>query len=358
METLGHLNLPEPLQQVRAHLRYRLEKTNFKAEGDKPEKPSPAEYFHLLYNFTGKPNFEPIHHLNHRVNNPSVYLTTAIQGPDTEDASTTLTAESSPYSSSSAPSPAKQEDEVVDLTSPYAEVQEEDIFSEWEENPEPTTKEEMAKFVKVVREKRAQTGFTQADVGILLGSLSLNGRVLSQATICRFESNQLSFRNMCQLKPLMARWMEKVDQQENLDELLRKCQAVARTQKKKPRTVIENFVKERLETYFLKNQKPGPPEIAQIAHDLPLDKEVVRVWFCNRRQKEKRDMTARDNRALRVMPHMVNVHMWHLFSHQERTSQNCPPAPQPLGSTAPSHPPGFKHRNDKLPQHMPHGHHK
>lgn len=38
----------------------------------------------------------------------------------------------------------------------------------------------------------------------------------------------------------------------------------------------------------LQNQKPTSEEITMIADQLSMEKEVIRVWFCNRRQKEKR----------------------------------------------------------------------
>lgn len=38
----------------------------------------------------------------------------------------------------------------------------------------------------------------------------------------------------------------------------------------------------------LQNQKPTSEEILLIAEQLNMEKEVIRVWFCNRRQKEKR----------------------------------------------------------------------
>lgn len=38
----------------------------------------------------------------------------------------------------------------------------------------------------------------------------------------------------------------------------------------------------------LQNQKPTSEEITLIAEQLNMEKEVIRVWFCNRRQKEKR----------------------------------------------------------------------
>ena len=47
-------------------------------------------------------------------------------------------------------------------------------------------------------------------------------------------------------------------------------------------------VKGALENHFKTHPKPSAQEIAHIADQLGLEKEVVRVWFCNRRQKEKR----------------------------------------------------------------------
>uniref|UniRef100_A0A670KLM0 POU class 2 homeobox 3 n=1 Tax=Podarcis muralis TaxID=64176 RepID=A0A670KLM0_PODMU len=40
--------------------------------------------------------------------------------------------------------------------------------------------------------------------------------------------------------------------------------------------------------FSLQNPKPSSEEISMIAEQLSMEKEVVRVWFCNRRQKEKR----------------------------------------------------------------------
>lgn len=38
----------------------------------------------------------------------------------------------------------------------------------------------------------------------------------------------------------------------------------------------------------MQNPKPTSEEISMLADGLCMEKEVVRVWFCNRRQKEKR----------------------------------------------------------------------
>ena len=52
--------------------------------------------------------------------------------------------------------------------------------------------------------------------------------------------------------------------------------------KRKKRTSIEMSVKNALEIQFSKQPKPAASEIASVADSLQLEKEVVRVWFCNR----------------------------------------------------------------------------
>lgn len=47
----------------------------------------------------------------------------------------------------------------------------------------------------------------------------LSGKVFSQTTICRFEALQLSLKNMCKLRPLLEKWVEEADNNENLQEV-------------------------------------------------------------------------------------------------------------------------------------------
>nr|XP_027201132.1 POU domain, class 2, transcription factor 2-like [Dermatophagoides pteronyssinus] len=58
--------------------------------------------------------------------------------------------------------------------------------------------------------------------------------------------------------------------------------------RRKKRTSIETTVRVSLERAFIQNPKPTSEEICMLADVLCMEKEVVRVWFCNRRQKEKR----------------------------------------------------------------------
>ncbi|XP_022257377.1 POU domain, class 3, transcription factor 4-B-like [Limulus polyphemus] len=151
------------------------------------------------------------------------------------------------------------------------------------ESPPPNS-EDLENFAKQFKQKRIKLGFTQADVGLALGTLY--GNVFSQTTICRFEALQLSFKNMCKLKPLLAKWLEEADSSTGSPTSLDKIASQGR--KRKKRTSIELSVKTALENHFHRQPKPVGQEISSLADSLQLEKEVVRVWFCNRRQKEKR----------------------------------------------------------------------
>ncbi|XP_076836048.1 POU domain, class 5, transcription factor 1 [Brachyhypopomus gauderio] len=155
--------------------------------------------------------------------------------------------------------------------------------SEEEEN---LTTEELEQFAKELKHKRITLGFTQADVGLALGNLY--GKMFSQTTICRFEALQLSFKNMCKLKPLLQKWLNEAETSDNPQDMYKVERVFVDTRKRKRRTSLEGSVRTALESYFLKCPKPNTLEITHISDDLGLERDVVRVWFCNRRQKGKR----------------------------------------------------------------------
>ncbi|XP_043478850.1 POU domain protein 2-like isoform X2 [Leptopilina heterotoma] len=158
-----------------------------------------------------------------------------------------------------------------------------------EPSPEETTDlEELEQFAKTFKQRRIKLGFTQGDVGLAMGKLY--GNDFSQTTISRFEALNLSFKNMCKLKPLLQKWLEDADNSLNnpnsLTNPMTTPEAIGRRRKK--RTSIETSVRLALEKAFCQNPKPTSEEITLLADSLAMEKEVVRVWFCNRRQKEKR----------------------------------------------------------------------
>lgn len=153
---------------------------------------------------------------------------------------------------------------------------------------EPTDLEELEQFAKTFKQRRIKLGFTQGDVGLAMGKLY--GSDFSQTTISRFEALNLSFKNMCKLKPLLQKWLEDADNSINNPNALTNAHTTPESigRRRKKRTSIETSVRVALEKAFLQNPKPTSEEIAMLAETLQMEKEVVRVWFCNRRQKEKR----------------------------------------------------------------------
>lgn len=132
-------------------------------------------------------------------------------------------------------------------------------------------------------------GFTQGDVGLALGNSFPND--FSQTTISRFEASNLSPQNMRKLKPLIERWL--VDQ-ESAPKLISATLCTTRispepdSKRRKKRTTIEENVREALEVLFQSNPKPSASGLTKIANEHNIERDVVRVWFCNRRQKEKK----------------------------------------------------------------------
>ncbi|XP_040275724.1 POU domain, class 2, transcription factor 2 isoform X3 [Bufo bufo] len=159
---------------------------------------------------------------------------------------------------------------------------------------EPSDLEELEQFARTFKQRRIKLGFTQGDVGLAMGKLY--GNDFSQTTISRFEALNLSFKNMCKLKPLLQKWLSDAETM-SVDSTLPSPNPLNSPgggyeglpgRRRKKRTSIETNVRYALEKSFIANQKPTSEEILVIAEQLNMEKEVIRVWFCNRRQKEKR----------------------------------------------------------------------
>ncbi|XP_034409697.1 POU domain, class 2, transcription factor 2 isoform X1 [Cyclopterus lumpus] len=159
---------------------------------------------------------------------------------------------------------------------------------------EPSDLEELEQFARTFKQRRIKLGFTQGDVGLAMGKLY--GNDFSQTTISRFEALNLSFKNMCKLKPLLEKWLIDAETM-SIDCTLPSPSSLSSSsmgfdglpgRRRKKRTSIETNVRVGLERAFMTNQKPTSEEILMIAEQLTMEKEVIRVWFCNRRQKEKR----------------------------------------------------------------------
>ena len=147
---------------------------------------------------------------------------------------------------------------------------------------ENMTLEQLENFARDFKQQRIKLGYTQGDVGLAMGRMY--GNDFSQTTISRFEALNLSFKNMCKLKPLLEKWLSDADGSRSSKTMcpsdIRYHELVGRRRKK--RTSIENNIRYSLEQIFVKNPKPTSEEVKQISDQLYMEKEVVRVWFCNR----------------------------------------------------------------------------
>ena len=150
------------------------------------------------------------------------------------------------------------------------------------------------------------SGFTQGDVGLAMGKLY--GNDFSQTTISRFEALNLSFKNMCKLKPLLQKWLEDADcMTQNPAQFIEGDGLDPSGKRRKKRTSIDAPLRVLLEKAFIQSPKPTSDEITQIANGLQMEKEVVRVWFCNRRQKEKRILPSSNQTSSTSVSHTPSV---------------------------------------------------
>ncbi|TKR76834.1 hypothetical protein L596_017913 [Steinernema carpocapsae] len=158
-----------------------------------------------------------------------------------------------------------------------------------------TDPRELERFAEHFKQRRIKLGVTQADVGKALAHLKMPGvGSLSQSTICRFESLTLSHNNMVALKPILHSWLDKVylligrRGNENERRRGRLKRNPPKFRQKTEANLDRSPEKRLLEDYFRQQPRPSGERISAIADKLDLKKNVVRVWFCNQRQKQKR----------------------------------------------------------------------
>ncbi|XP_051631063.1 LOW QUALITY PROTEIN: POU domain, class 6, transcription factor 1-like [Manacus candei] len=146
--------------------------------------------------------------------------------------------------------------------------------------------EEIREFAKNFKLRRLSLGLTQTQVGQAL--TATEGPAYSQSAICRFEKLDITPKSAQKLKPVLEKWLREAEQrQREGQQHLLDFVGGEPGKKRKRRTSFTPQALEALNAHFERNALPTGPEITRIAQELRYDREVVRVWFCNRRQTLK-----------------------------------------------------------------------
>ncbi|GFX98918.1 POU domain, class 6, transcription factor 2 [Trichonephila clavipes] len=146
--------------------------------------------------------------------------------------------------------------------------------------------EEIKDFAKAFKIRRLSLGLTQTQVGQALSATE--GPSYSQSAICRFEKLDITPRSAQKIKPVLERWMKEAEERyKNGAHTLTEFIGSEPTKKRKRRTSFTPSALDILNQFFEKNTHPSGVEMTGLAEHLHYDREVVRVWFCNKRQALK-----------------------------------------------------------------------
>ncbi|XP_035439535.1 POU domain, class 6, transcription factor 1 isoform X9 [Spodoptera frugiperda] len=118
--------------------------------------------------------------------------------------------------------------------------------------------EDIKEFAKAFKLRRLGLGLTQTQVGQALSVTE--GPAYSQSAICRYASGQNHLTDFIGMEP---------------------------SKKRKRRTSFTPQALELLNAHFERNTHPSGTEITGLAHQLGYEREVIRIWFCNKRQALK-----------------------------------------------------------------------
>ncbi|KAJ9585940.1 hypothetical protein L9F63_020417 [Diploptera punctata] len=165
--------------------------------------------------------------------------------------------------------------------------------------------DEIKEFAKAFKLRRLSLGLTQTQVGQALSITE--GPAYSQSAICSalatqmycaaqlasqhqamFEKLDITPKSAQKIKPVLEMWMKEAEEryksgQNHLTEFI----GVEPSKKRKRRTSFTPQALELLNAHFERNTHPSGTEITALAHQLGYEREVIRIWFCNKRQALK-----------------------------------------------------------------------
>ncbi|XP_051171775.1 POU domain, class 6, transcription factor 1 isoform X2 [Leptopilina boulardi] len=146
--------------------------------------------------------------------------------------------------------------------------------------------DEMRDFSKRFKLDRLALGLTQTQVGQALSVTE--GPAYSQSAICRFEKLDITPKSAQRIKPVLEKFIiESKKRNKSGANHLMDFIGVEPSKKRKRRTSFTPQALELLNAHFGRNTHPNGNEITTLAHQLGYEREVIRIWFCNKRQALK-----------------------------------------------------------------------
>jgi len=152
--------------------------------------------------------------------------------------------------------------------------------------------EQVKQFAAEFKAARLRLGLTQTQVGQALSSnTSEEGMAVSQSTICRFEKLEITALQVKKLLPALQSWLQEAKERhkQGLPVIVQEAVDGRDNKKRKKRTVFNQETVNALNIEFELQPSPSSQQLAFIAEKMGLDKETVRVWFCNKRQNLKKN---------------------------------------------------------------------
>lgn len=175
---------------------------------------------------------------------------------------------------------------------------------------------DIKRFAEGFQFARIKAGYSYTDVVSSLSSLlQLPGTELDEFTVRKFEELNLPVSQAIKLKSHLEKWMSSLNgghinsssNNNNPIEISSKTSSDSDTEQQKKifygrkRTKIDSKSKAYMEAYFKHSQKPNYEELMAISSNTGLDRDVVRVWFSNRRQKDRRQRDSEGAQASLAM---------------------------------------------------------
>jgi class 6 POU domain transcription factor len=115
--------------------------------------------------------------------------------------------------------------------------------------------------------------------------LYLIEKIIEKFWIFRFEKLDITPKSAQKIKPVLENWMKEAEERyKNGNQTLTEFIGSESSKKRKRRTSFTPSALELLNLFFEKNTHPSGSEMTELAEQLNYDREVVRVWFCNKRQ--------------------------------------------------------------------------